>query len=71
MEKNIGAYTITVTKCKFFKYKSWFFYYRKYNYIKGFIFRVFGFHFNIREKDSLQKLINIHRNQSAKINLTT
>lgn len=38
--------------------KSWFWYFRPYVYIKGFNIRICGAHFNIRENNSTQKLIN-------------
>ncbi len=38
--------------------KSWFWYFRSYSYIKGFNMRICGVHFNIRENNGTQKLIN-------------
>jgi len=38
--------------------KSWFWYFRAYNYIRGFNMRICGVHFNIRENNATQKLIN-------------
>lgn len=36
---------------------QWFFYFKKYKNIKGFILRIFGIYINIRERDALKKLI--------------
>jgi len=36
----------------------WVWYYRPYKFIKGFNFRMFGFHFNVRENKAFEKLIN-------------
>jgi hypothetical protein len=38
--------------------KSWFWYFKPYSYIKGFNIRICGVHFNIRENNDTQKLIN-------------
>lgn len=35
----------------------WVFYFKKYTYIKGFQIRIFGFHFNIRENNGTEKII--------------
>ena len=37
--------------------KQWIFYFRKYESIRGFIMRIFGVYFNVREKNARQKLI--------------
>lgn len=37
--------------------KQWFFYFRKYQNIRGFIMRICGVYFNIRENNATQKLV--------------
>lgn len=44
---------------KYYNNFCWFFYFRKYRYIKGFNIRLFGIHVNLRDKDSTNKLIHI------------
>ena len=36
---------------------SWFWYFRPYKFITGFNIRIFGIHFNIREKNGTDKII--------------
>ena len=36
----------------------WLFYFNKYTFIKGFNLRILGFHFNIRENNGTEKMIN-------------
>jgi hypothetical protein len=38
---------------------KWVFYFKKYNHIKGFNLRLFGVHFNIRERRGTEKLIEM------------
>jgi hypothetical protein len=40
---------------------QWMFHFHTYKNIKGFIFRMFGIYFNVREKNSTEKLIQIWR----------
>ncbi len=49
--------------------RYWLFYFKKYRYVKGFILRIFGVYFNIREKNASLKLITIARSSQSKINL--
>lgn len=35
----------------------WIWYFRKYKFIKGFTFRIFGINFNIKENNATQKLL--------------
>lgn len=37
----------------------WIIFFRKYRFIKGFAFRLFGFHFNVRERGAKYKLIKL------------
>lgn len=37
--------------------RFWFWHSRKYKYCKGIMFRIFGFDFNITERDATKKLI--------------
>ena len=41
--------------------KFWVWYYKPYTNIKGFIFRIFGVYLNVKEDNSLNKLIEIAR----------
>lgn len=36
---------------------QWIWYFKKYKFVKGFNIRIFGLHFNIREKNATEKLI--------------
>ena len=38
---------------------KWVFYFKRYKHIKGFNFRLFGIHFNIRERRGTEKLIEM------------
>ena len=38
--------------------RYWLFYTKRYSYVKGVIIRIFGFTFNIREKNATQKLMD-------------
>lgn len=57
--KQISNMKVTITKIKFFPNKLWFFWFRKYTRVKGFIIRIFGYEFNVREFDATNKLIKI------------
>ena len=49
---------ITYTSKKLFlNPRSWFWYFKRYTYIKGFIIRICGIHINIREKNGTAKMI--------------
>jgi len=39
----------------------WAFYFKRYTYIRGFNLRVFGVHFNIRETNATEKLLNFKK----------
>jgi hypothetical protein len=41
----------------------WAFYFNQYTYIKGFNLRILGVHFNIRENNGTEKMINSFRNK--------
>ena len=41
----------------FYPYREWFFYFRKLDNIKGFVIRIIGFHFIVKEKNGTEKLI--------------
>lgn len=52
---------ISITYMSYKKYgkdcgPGWFYYFKKYKNIKGFILRIFGIYINIRERDALKKL---------------
>jgi len=38
---------------------QWMWYFKKYKYVRGVIFRIFGVYVNIRERNSFEKLIAI------------
>lgn len=40
---------------------SYFFMFKKYKHVKGFIVRIFGIYVNVREDMALQKLIEINK----------
>lgn len=44
---------------KFYPNKNWFFYFKKFKNIKGFVIRIMGFHFIIKEKNGTEKLIKM------------
>jgi hypothetical protein len=48
--------------------RQWRWYFRTYKNVWGFHLRVFGVHFNIREKNATAKLINIFRERYNKDN---
>lgn len=52
---------ITIQIVEFYKYQNWFFYFRKFKNIKGFIIRIFGVHIKMTEIDATRKLIAIAR----------
>jgi len=39
--------------------KQWLWTFQKYQYVNGFIARLFGFYINVREDDATEKLINL------------
>jgi hypothetical protein len=55
MEVNISY--ISINDYNWTNIGCWIWYFRPYKFIRGFNFRIFGIHFNIREKNSFQKLI--------------
>ena len=48
-----------ITTLGFYPNRYWFFYFEKMKYIKGFTLRLLGFNVMVKEKDSLNKLLNI------------
>lgn len=38
--------------------------FKKYNYVKGFIIRIFGVYINVRERNATEKLIEIAKSNS-------
>lgn len=42
--------------------KQWFFYYKPYTHVRGINIRFFGWHFNIRENNATEKIIQKVRN---------
>lgn len=57
MKINIGYCSINYYDKK--TIYQWFWKYRKYKYVKGFFFRIFGFYINIRENNATEKLIKL------------
>ena len=51
-----------IEKSKFRNLLQWAFSYSSYRFLSGFKLRIFGLHINIREYDSLKKLIKVHDN---------
>lgn len=49
---------------KFYPHHTWFWTFKRYRYIKGFILRVFGVYVNVRESNAMDKLIGIANKQS-------
>lgn len=43
---------INVNFNKFYPSKHWFFTFRRYSHVKGFIIRIFGFYINVVEKNT-------------------
>ena len=39
--------------------KQWIWMYKPYKFINGFIIRIFGVYFNVRENNSTEKLLNM------------
>jgi hypothetical protein len=39
----------------------WFFMFKRYTFVKGFIVRIFGVYINFREKNAFEKLIKINK----------
>jgi hypothetical protein len=50
---------ITITTINFYPNIYWFWYFRKWTYIKGFSIRVFGIEIKVLESDATNKLIHI------------
>jgi len=48
---------ITITEIKFYPNRYWFWYFKKFKFIKGFIIRIFGIDIRISENNSMLKLI--------------
>lgn len=57
MKIKINIYYMSYRKYGVYCGSQWFFYFKKYKNIKGFILRIFGIYINIRERDALKKLI--------------
>lgn len=43
---------------------QWMWMFKKYNYVKGFIIRIFGVYINVRERNATEKLIEIAKSNS-------
>lgn len=59
---------ISYTSTKYFDrttIKGWVWTFKRYSYIKGFIMRICGVYFNVREKYASEKLMKIARNKIA------
>lgn len=70
ISSEIMDFRISVGFLIFYPERYWFFHFRKYNNVKGFILRILGMDFNIREGDSLKKLISINtkiQNEKLKV----
>lgn len=44
---------------------DWMFYFRRYKNVKGYVLRLFGFQFNVRERDTLNKLLNKAKEENS------
>ena len=58
--------SISFTNIKYYNISNihqWIWTFKKYNNIKGFIFRFFGIYINIRENNSFDKLMNLWKNR--------
>ena len=42
-----------------FAHRHWFWMFKRYTHVQGFIMRIFGFYFNIRENNATEKLIKL------------
>ncbi len=51
----------TISTIGFYPNRYWFWYFRKNRYLKGFVFRIFGIHFIVKEENSLGKYIAINK----------
>ncbi len=60
---NINITFVRTTHYDIKNIKYWFWYFKKYANVRGFIIRIFGIHFNIKEKNGTQKLINIFKSR--------
>lgn len=49
----------TITTIKFYPDRYWFWYFKKWTYIKGIAFRIFGVEIKMLENDATNKLIHI------------
>jgi len=47
---------------------QWIWSFRRYKYVKGFRFRIFGVYVNVRENNAFEKLIGIAQNENNKKN---
>jgi hypothetical protein len=54
----------TITIMRFYPYRYWFWYFRKFKFVKGFVIRIFGIHFIVKEENHLEKLIEIGQKMS-------
>ncbi|MEK6882367.1 MAG: hypothetical protein AABY22_22295 [Nanoarchaeota archaeon] len=50
----------------YYPYRNWFFYFKKFKFIKGAIITVFGFNVKILENDATNKLIAIAKLNARK-----
>jgi len=48
---------------KWSQVKFWLWYFRKYKYINGFVIRICGVYFNIRENNATEKLMKILKSE--------
>jgi hypothetical protein len=56
---------IDIKIMRFYPHRHWFFYFRRYTYVKGFWGRICGVWFNIREKNATEKLLKVWIEQMA------
>lgn len=66
MNFNIFGYKVDVVFNEYFPYRYWFFYFKRYISVKGFIIRIFGVYVNVREKNTSAILIKKMR-ESKKV----
>lgn len=56
----------TINTYKFKTILNWIYWFRKYEYVSGFMIRLFGIHVDVREKNATEKLIKLARENSIK-----
>lgn len=49
----------TIGLISFYPNRYWFFWFKRYKFVRGFIFRIFGMDINVREGNATEKLIKI------------